>query len=143
MEAPGAPSGSALAATPASADSATPAPSESARPGPTPTPVKRLTAAETKGSESTPWVLTARSDDSIAISFVAGGGCSAWQGIRFEETRASVEIWTVVRTDHAAQACTASLGYGSATIHLQHSLGTRQLLHAPVSKAWKSYEGQF
>lgn len=129
-----------LPATPAIVDTPPPHPPYVA---PSPTPVPSLSADQTNGLESTPWQAVGVVERDITIRYVAGGGCSAFEGVRVVQAAASVEVWTAVRTDHGAQACAAYLAIGATTIHLAAPLGTRALLHAPVSDDWKLYIDNF
>ncbi len=128
-----------LASSPSTVDTSSPIPSS----GPTGSlrataPAKRLSADETRGLESTPWRVVSEGGDQLEIEYIAGGGCSEWKGIRVHETSKRVEIWTAVKTSHASQACPSDLLLGESTIRLAQPLGTRRLLHAPLSKRWKT-----
>lgn len=98
---------------------------------------------QTKGLESTPWQAVKLDGRDVTIRFVEGGGCSTFQGVRVAQTAKSVELWTVVQTDHAAQACAAYLATRATTIRLDLELGTGTLLHAPVSEDWRAYIDNF
>jgi hypothetical protein len=108
--------------------------------------VDMLTAAETQGLTSMPWKLDGIDDAqrSLAISYIAGGGCTFPRGIYIQETASSVLIESLGRTMNAPQpsqspqvtACPADLKVGLATIKLQQPLGDRLLLHAQVDPAW-------
>lgn len=108
-----------------------------------PTRAPALTKAATSGLESTPWELVHASGREITIRYVAGGGCSAFKGVRVEETAKQVELWTAVQTDRGPQACAAYLAMGATTIRLKSSLADRTLLHAPVSDHWRTYINNF
>jgi hypothetical protein len=131
-----------LPSGPAVVDSRTPGP-RAAKLGPAPTPAVSLSAHDTIGLESTPWEFVRATGTTLTIRYVAGGGCSAWRGVRVAQAAKSVELWTTVQTDHGQQACADYLATGSATIQLTRPLGSRRLLHAPVSKTWKIYESNF
>lgn len=133
-----------LASSPATADTSSPIPSSAPNGllGPT-TPAKMLSADETRGLESTPWTVVSAAGTKVTIKFVAGGGCRAWKGVRVRQTARSVEIWTTVKDSGGSQACPAALLIGESTIRLTQPLGTRHLLHAPVSPYWQSYIDNF
>lgn len=98
-----------------------------------------LSKADTIGAESTPWKPVALDGRTLTIRYVVGGGCQSFKGVRVRSSEKSVEVWTVVSTDKSAAACTDALALGAARVVLDRPLGDRTLLHAPVSKQWRSY----
>lgn len=133
-----------LPATPAVTDKSTPSPSKSWN-GLVPkiSSAQALTKRQTRGLESTPWQLLSEDGRSLLIKYVAGGGCSSWKGVRVQETSTSVEIWTAVKTSTGPQACSDELRLGASRITLTTPLGSRSLLHAPISKSWRPYINNF
>ena len=131
-----------LASAPASVD--TPAPDASLRPdSKPPTPARTLSAAQTRGLESTPWQLVSQNGQALRIRYVAGGSCYRWSGVRVQETAKSVEIWTTTKPPKGDPACLLLLTVSSSTITLRNPLGSRTLLHAPVSPSWTEYVDHF
>lgn len=124
-----------LAAEPGSPDTGATQP---LYPGEKPTPAVEVTAEQTKGLVSTPWVLVGTTGKEVTIRYIGGDGCSSFRGIRLEQTSKHVELWSTVKVDSAGP-CTSNLLLGVTTVHLRTELGRRMLLHAPVSADWQKY----
>lgn len=103
----------------------------------------KLTPDQTIGLQSTPWELLATENDALVIRYVAGGGCSEWAGVRVDETDSTVEIWTTTRPPKGDAACVLNLAIRESVIPLRKPLGSRTLLHAPVTSDWVAYRGRF
>lgn len=73
-------------------------------PGETPHPTTTLTAEQTKGLVSTPWVLLHSTKRSVTIRYLGGDGCTSFRGVRIEETSARVELWTTAHVDSGGRA---------------------------------------
>lgn len=98
--------------------------------------VDQISAAQAAGLTSEPWRLVAIDGRprSLQIFYVVGGGCETPVGIRVHETRTSVTIEAVSRTDPNASACASLLKTGSGSVILKQPLGDRTLWHAPVAE---------
>lgn len=107
-----------------------------------PTALPILSARQASGQTSMPWVLTAldRSRQSLQILYIAGNsGCTAPLGAYVVETATTVTIAAISHTDASQHSCAADLRTGLGAITLASPLGTRQLVHAVVDPAWRSY----
>lgn len=98
-------------------------------------PVKQISAAQAKGMTSEPWRLVGIDGrpHSLQIDYVAGGGCQTPVGIYVHETRTSVTIEAVSRTQQGATVCASNALLGAGSVILDRPLGTRALWHAPVA----------
>jgi hypothetical protein len=125
--------GSSPPATPASTDAAgSPAPVS----GPTP-------AGSSSGSPGTAgpalvssWKLIGvlPGGRSLSISYVAGGGCLAFERLDVQQTATSVRIAPLVhREQSAGQVCPPLLQLARTTVPLTQPLGNRRLIHPPVT----------
>ena len=134
-----------LPGTSATVDVASPAPSKAIQRPEfwKPVAATHLTAQATRGLQSTPWELLSAGENTLLIRYVSGGGCAHWRGIRVKETATSVEIWTAVRSQTGDPVCNMDLQLQASRIVLDHPLGARKLLHAPVSTHWKAYVNNF
>lgn len=96
------------------------------------------TVITTAGNTSLPWLFVSRSTDdrSLRLVWVAGGGCTTFDGVLIKETASTVTITVSGTTDWRAKACAANLLTGGGTVSLASPLGNRTLWHAPVNEAW-------
>jgi hypothetical protein len=101
-----------------------------------------LSAGQAAGQTSMPWVLTAldSSRQSLQILYVAGNsGCTSPLGAYVLETATTVTIAAISHTDASQHSCAADLRIGRGAITLGSPLGARQLVHAVVDPAWRSF----
>lgn len=103
---------------------------------PTPAPLPVLTKLPSRSATSLPWSLQAISADGRTLTVVFPASCVSVKGVQREELANTVvlTIWAVT----GSGACAASLTLMFATVRLAAPLGDRQLLHAPVSRAWST-----
>lgn len=73
-------------------------------------------------------------DRALAISYVAGGGCLIFERLDVQQTATAVRIAPLVRREHSGgRVCPPLLQLQRATVSLSQPLGTRRLIHAPVT----------
>jgi hypothetical protein len=114
-------------------DAKTPVQDSNAYAGAPITALPGLTAAETSGLHSAPWLVLAVAGSSIDIVY-AGGPCATTKGVYISETPTAVLI-AVLGTIRKV-TCAANLVVGRAVIHLREPLADRELLHAMVDPFW-------
>lgn len=106
-------------------------------------PLVLLSSTQATGLTSLPWGLVKihSGAQDVDIAYIAGGGCTRWQGVEVIETATSVAIAALARTTDppANGACAADLRFGATTLRLTTPLGNRKLLHAEVDTSWRSF----
>ncbi len=97
----------------------------------------RLTAEQTKGLTSTPWVLRGVSKNALDLQYVIGSPvCDEAAGIYIDETPSEVEIGTYSSETPGQSACADSLLSGYYRVRLAAPLGSRALVHVKLTREW-------
>jgi hypothetical protein len=102
----------------------------------TPTGTTPTGGAETTGPLVESWQLLGVQQDGrvIALSYVGGGGCVVFERLEVEQTATFVRISPIVRREtRPGRACPPLLQSVRTTVKLAVPLGSRPLLHAPVT----------
>jgi hypothetical protein len=109
--------------------------------GPAAIPAVTVPSAQIPTTLSMQWrLLSVGSDDrTLDILGVAGdGACVIAAGVQVVESAASVEVSMRSHWDQAPTACPDRLVLTRVLVTLKQPLGTRTLLHAPVSDRWSN-----
>lgn len=101
----------------------------------TPQPAITVTPPPEQVRTSIPWSLQELSTDGrqATIGYQSGGGCTTATGVGVTQSSTSVQL-TVWGETSGQFNCTTQLQHSSVAVTLDPPLGSRALLHAPVSR---------
>ena len=101
----------------------------------TPQPAVTVTPPPEQVRTSIPWTLQELSTDGrqATIGYQSGGGCTTATGVEVTQSSTGVQL-TVWGETSGHFSCTTQLQHSSVVVILDPPLGSRALLHAPVSR---------
>jgi hypothetical protein len=89
---------------------------------------------------SLPWVVVEESKREITLR-ATEGGCAVFDQFRMHESDNQILIAAIaVRPRADNSICNASMGYVYRTLQLEAPMGSRRLVHAPVTRHWASQD---
>lgn len=100
-------------------------------------PVHLVADPPAQGATSMPWRLVSYDGTEVRIVFAAGDGdCVLPHGVQVLQTGAAVMLTVWSRTNVSRTSCPSLFVGGEGTVTLDALLGSRQLVHARLSRSW-------